>query len=182
MKIPDTDRKRALIVIDLQPAFIKPHNIHIVPNIVSLITNVHYDAYVEAVFHADVGSLWDTQQGFTTPKDKDMTTVSEVAEVLKPHKPLFVTKDARSSFQGDQDVVTYLKEHEVEEVHLVGTETHDCVLATAHDAFTKGFPVYALEECIESGTPGRHVAGLTLLRWQSMTNNSCRADTTDIQI
>jgi nicotinamidase-related amidase len=180
MKIPATNRKRALVVIDLQPAFVKLHNQHIVSNIISLIKNVPYDAYVEAVFHAEEGSLWDLQQGFTVPQDEGMRTVNEVMEVLRPHNPLHVIKETRSTFKGDQDLVTYFKERGIEEVHLVGTETHDCVLATAYDAFAAGFPVYALEECIESGTPGRHEAGLTLLRWQSMTNNSCHAATTNV--
>lgn len=182
MKLPNTHRKRALIVIDLQPAFIKPHNKHIVPNIVELIKQVPYDAYIEAVFHAEKGSLWDTQQGFTVPQDEGMRTVDEVAAVLQPHNPLCVIKTTRSTFKGGQDVPAYLAEHGIEEVHLVGTETHDCVLATAYGAFASGYPVYALEECCESGTPGRHEAGLTLLRWQSMTNNSCRAETTEVQI
>lgn len=182
MKIPDTRRKRALIIIDLQPAFIKRHNEHIVPKIISLIKNVPYDAYVEAVFHAENGSLWDTQQGFTVPKDEGMKTVDEVADALKSFNTLHVIKEARSTFKGDQNLVAYFKEHGIEEVHLVGTETHDCVLATAYDAFAAGFPVYALEECIESGTPGRHETGLTLLRWQSMTNNFCRADKIDIDV
>lgn len=182
MKIPDTYHKRALIVIDLQPAFIKPHNRHIVRNIITLIKNVPYDAYVEAVFHAEKGSLWDLQQGFTVPQDEGMRTVDEVMEVLKPLNPLRIVKETRSTFKGNQDLVAYFQERGIEEVHLVGTETHDCVLATAYDAFTAGFPVYALEECIESGTPGRHEVGLTLLRWQSMTNNSCRTVTTDASV
>jgi nicotinamidase-related amidase len=57
MKIPDTKRKRALIVIDVQPAFIRPHNKHIISNIVSLIEKVPYDTYIEAVFYAEKGSL-----------------------------------------------------------------------------------------------------------------------------
>jgi nicotinamidase-related amidase len=182
MLLPKTNRKRALIVIDLQPTFIKPHNKHIVPNIVELINKVPYDAYVEAVFHAEAGSLWDTQQGFTVPKDENMRTVDEVSQVLKPHNPLQVIKTTRSTFKGDQDLDAYFKERGIEEVHLVGTETHDCVLATAYDAFASGYPVYAIEECCESGTPGRHEAGLRLLRWQSMTNNSCRADTVESNV
>lgn len=182
LKIPHTNRRRALIVIDLQPAFIKPHNQYIVPNIISLIKNVPYDAYVEAVFYAEPGSLWDTQQGFTVPQDGGMRTVDEVMEVLAPHRPLHVVKTTRSTFKGDQNLEAYLSERGIEEVHLVGTETHDCVLATAYDAFATGFPVYTLEECVESGTPGRHETGLMLLRWQSMTNNSCLAGTVDIAL
>jgi nicotinamidase-related amidase len=180
VKLPATNRRRALIVIDLQPAFMKPHNVHIIPNIVKLIESVPYDAYVEAVFHAEKGSLWDTQQNWFCPQDEDMRTVEEVANILAPHNPLRVVKETRSTFKGDQDVAQYLAEHAIEEVHLVGTETHDCVLATAYDAFAAGYPVYALEECCESGTPGRHEAGLTLLRWQKMTNNSCLADTQEV--
>lgn len=180
MKLPNSYRKRALIVIDLQPAFIKTHNKHIVKNIRELIKNVSYDAYIEAVFHAERGSLWDTQQGFTVPQDEHMRTVDEVAQALKVHSPLHVVKETRSAFRGNQDLEAYLSEHGIEEVHLVGTETHDCVLATAFDAFAAGYPVYAIEECCESGTPGRHEVGLVLLRWQSMTNNSCRGETEEI--
>lgn len=182
MRLPETRRRRALIVIDLQPAFIKPHNEHIVPNIVSLIEQVPYDAYVEAVFHAEKGSLWDTQQGFTVPQDEHMHTVNEVADALVPHELLHIVKETRSSFQGDKNLKAYLEDHGIEEVHLVGTETHDCVLATAYDAFAAGYPVYAIEECCESGTPGRHEDGLKLLRYQSMTNNSCRTSTTDVSV
>jgi nicotinamidase-related amidase len=182
MNIPYTNLKRALIVVDLQPAFIKPHNVHIVSKIQALIKAVPYDAYVEAVFHAEHGSLWDTQQGFTVPRDEEMRTVDEVFEELKPHSPLQVVKQTRSVFKGDQNVAAYLRDFAIEEIHLVGTETHDCVLATAYDAFAEGFPVYALEECCESGTVGRHEAGLKLLRWQSMTNNACRAETVEVKV
>lgn len=182
MKIPDTHRKKALIVIDLQPAFIKPHNKHIIPNIQALLKNVPYEAYIEAVFHAEKGSLWDTQQGFTVPKDENMKTVDEVLIALMPYKPLHVIKETRSVFKGDQNVEKFLAEHGIQEVHLVGTETHDCVLATAYDAFAAGYPVYALEECCESGTLGRHEDGLKLLRYQSMTNNSCRVNTRDVPV
>jgi nicotinamidase-related amidase len=182
VKLPNTGRERALIVIDLQPAFIKPHNKHIISRISSLIQKVQYDAYIEAVFYAEKGSLWDTQQGYTVPRDENMRTVDEVSDVLQPRNPLQVVKTARSTFKGNQDLIVYLKTRGIKELHLVGLETHDCVLATAYDAFTAGYPVYALEECCESGTPGRHDVGLTILRWQNMTNNSCRADTIEITV
>lgn len=98
--------------------------------------------------------------------------VSEVGEALAPFEPLEVVKDTRSVFRGDRDVRKYLRERNIAEVHLIGTETHDCVLATAYDAFDSGFLPCVIEECCESGTPGRHEEGLKLLRWQNMTNNS----------
>lgn len=85
-------------------------------------------------------------------------------------------------YEGDQDLSAYLTARGIKEVHLVDLETHDCVLATAYDAFAAGYPVYELEECCESGTPGRHDVGLTILRWQNMTNNSCRVDTIEVTV
>lgn len=182
MKLPNTGRKKALIVVDLQPAFIKDHNSHIVSRVKALLGQVDYDAYIEAVFSAEKGSLWDTQQDWICPEGEDTHSVDEIRELLESNNPLRVHKHTRSIFRGNQDVVAFLKEKDIEEVHLVGTETNDCVLATAFDAFDSGFPVYVLEECCESATEGRHQMGLDLLRIQGMTNNRCLAETVDVNI
>jgi nicotinamidase-related amidase len=182
MRLPDSDRKKALIVVDLQPAFIKDHNSHIVPKVKALLERVAYDAYVEAVFSAEKDSLWDVQQKWICPEDEETHTVDEIRELLASKKPLRVHKHTRSAFRGNQDVAAFLEEKGIEEVHLVGTETNDCVLATAFDAFDSGYPVYVLEECCESATPGRHQMGLDLLRLQGMTNNRCLANTVEIAL
>lgn len=181
MKLPDTSKRKALIVVDVQPAFINDENKHIVSSTRKLIEKVPYDTYVEAVFSAEKGSLWDIQQGWICPKSEETHTLDEVAELLRPKNPLKVHKHTRSVFQGDQDVTAYLKEHGIEEVHVVGTETNDCVLATVFDAFDAGFMTYVLEECCESATEGRHQMGLDILRIQGMTNNRCLANTIDIE-
>jgi nicotinamidase-related amidase len=182
MKIPHTNRKRALIVVDLQPAFIKPHNDHIVPRVASLVKQVPYDAYVEAVFRAEKDSIWDRQQAWYCPLDENTHTVDEVRGLLAPKGPLQVLKETRSVFKGDQDVEAWLRERDIEEIHLVGTETNDCVFATAFDSFDRGWPVYVLEECCESATEGRHDIGLKLLRFQGMTNNRCLAETVEVSV
>jgi nicotinamidase-related amidase len=180
MKLPDTGKRKALIVVDVQPAFINDQNKHIIPVMKQLIEKVPYDGYVEAVFSAEKGSLWDTQQGWICPNNEDTHTLDEITALLKPKRPLQVHKHTRSVFQGDQEVTAYLKEHSIEEVHVVGTETNDCVLATVFDAFDAGFTTYVLEECCESATEGRHQMGLDILRIQGMTNNRCLANTIDI--
>lgn len=169
-------------MVDLQPAFIKDHNSHIVPNVAKLIGAVEYDAYVEAVFSAEKGSLWDTLQDWICPEDEHTHTVDEVRMLLKAKDPLQVHKHGRSVFEGNQDVAGILRDKEIEEVHIVGTETNDCVMATAFGAFDKGFAVYILEECCESATEGRHQMGLDILRIQGMTNNRCLANTIDVKI
>lgn len=182
MKLPQTGHKRALIVVDLQPAFIRPHNEYIIPNIKALITRVPYDAYIEAVFSAEKGSLWDKQQHWYCSGGEDTHTIYEVKDLLADKQPLQVQKSTRSVFRGDKDVLAYLRDKGVEEIHIIGTETNDCVLATAFDAFDSGFPVYVLEECCEAAAEDRHDMGVQLLRFQGMTNNRCLADTIEISL
>src|SRR5690348_298339 len=119
MKIPQTNRKRALIVVDLQPAFIKPHNDHIVARVSKLIETVPYSAYIEAAWYAEAGSLWETMMDVVRPRDSKTHTVDEVRRLLEPKGPLQVLKWSRSAFNGDQDVTAYLKARGIEEVHLV---------------------------------------------------------------
>lgn len=180
MNIPVTGNKKALLIVDLQPAFIKPHNRHIINNIKALLENVTYDCYAEAVFHAEEDSLWQKQQQWFCPKNNDTRTVEEIRPLLKQHQPLQILKSTRSAFRGNQDVRAYLLARDVQEVHIVGTETNDCILATAFDAFDSGFLPYVIEECCESGTEGRHEMGLKLLRIQGMSNNRCLASTTRV--
>jgi nicotinamidase-related amidase len=182
MKIPDTGRKKALVVVDLQPAFINDHNVHIVQRVISLIEKVEYDTYVAAVFSAEKGSIWDTQKDWTCPKDKETRTVSELRKVLAPKNILDAHKHTRSAFHGNQDVTKYLRDRSIEEVHIVGTETNDCVLATALDAFDSGFLTYVLEECSQSTEEKKHQLGLELLREHNMTNNSCLITTKTIEL
>jgi nicotinamidase-related amidase len=182
MKLPATGRKKALIIVDVQPAFVRPHNQHIIQNIQALLANVPYDAYVETVFSAEKDSLWDIQQQWICPEDENTHTVPELQDLLAAKKALKVRKSTRSSFKGNQDLVAYFNDEGIEEVHIVGLETNDCVLATAFDAFDADFPVYVLEECCESATEGRHQMGVDLLRIQGMTNNRCLTDTVDVSL
>ena len=179
MKIPHTGKKKALIVIDVQPAFIRPHNKHIVSNIVSLLDKQAYDLYIESLFHAEKDSLWDEQQKWVCPIGEDTHTVNEIAHVLSNLKPIKVLKETRSVFKGSPNILDELKNKEIEEIHLVGTETNDCVFATALDAFDLGYRVYIIEECCESASEGRHEPAVQLLRYQGMTNNSCLAKTVE---
>lgn len=181
MEIPSTDRKKALVVIDVQPAFIKPHNEHIVPNIVQLLEKVPYDLYVESLFHAEKDSLWDELQQWTCPLNKETRTVDLIADVLGGKRNLVkVLKDTRSVFKGKPSFMPILEANNITELHLVGTETNDCVFATALDAFDNGFVPFVIEECCESATKGLHELALKLLGQQAMTNNSCLTKTRSI--
>ncbi|MDO8656340.1 MAG: isochorismatase family protein [Nanoarchaeota archaeon] len=173
MKIPHSGRKKALIIVDVQPAFMNKRNKYILKNIVQLLKTISYDFYANALFHAEKGSLWDKQQKWVSPKDNNFSTVPEIMNLLKGKNHLAIEKTTKSVFKGDKDIFILLKDKGIEEVHLVGFDTNDCILASAYEAFDLGFFTYIIEECCESSSSAAlHKQGLALLRKQNMTNNS----------
>ncbi len=46
MKVPNSKRKKALIMVDVQPGFLNERNKYILENIKSLIKNIPYDFFV----------------------------------------------------------------------------------------------------------------------------------------
>lgn len=53
MKIPDSGKRKALIIVDVQPCFMNERNMYIVPRIASLIQEVEYNAYILALFSTE---------------------------------------------------------------------------------------------------------------------------------
>jgi len=171
MKIPNSNRKKAIFIIDVQSAFIDERNKYIIPNILKLLDNFEYDLYFDAVFYAEKNSLWDKQNKWICPKDEQTKTVDEIK-----NKANFISieKQTKSIFKGNQDVLSLLKENDIEEIHIVGTETNDCIIASAYESFDLGFITYVIEECSQSATSDElHNISLEILKRQHLTNNSC---------
>ena len=159
-------RKTALIIVDIQPGFITEENNQILPNVENLLRSQKYDAYVEAIFSATKGSLWDKQMNWTFPKQD---TVSEIKALIPKENCLFVEKETKSVFKGNKDVVKFLKENNIEEVHIVGLDTNDCIIATAYEAFDLGFFTYVVESCTASSqSPKLRENAIKILREQDM--------------
>jgi nicotinamidase-related amidase len=84
-----------------------------------------------------------------------------------------VDKETKSVFKGDKNVASILREKNITEVHIVGLDTNDCVLATAYESFDLGFVTYVIEECCQSSLSEElHKYAIEILRGQNMTNNS----------
>lgn len=173
MKIPSSKRKKALFVIDVQDEFLDARNRYIIEEIKSLLENTEYDLYVEAIFYAEKGSIWDLQQHWTAPKSDKTKTVDSLANILRKYKALRVEKDSRSVFKGNNNTLhEFLKQNSIEEIHIVGTQTNDCVFATALESSDLGFFTYVIEECCETANEDLQKHGIALLRRQNLTNNS----------
>jgi len=167
--IPHRDRKRALLIIDMQAGFLVPGTEWIIPNVQEVISNGGYSLFVEATFHADRGSLWDRQLGWTFPYEPTVPAIKD----LLPADTIVITKTTKSAFKGDKDLSSLLRAAGIEEVHVVGLDANDCVLATAQEAFDLGFYTYVIEECVASSEGGGYRDhALELLRELMMTNHA----------
>ena len=158
--------RRALIVVDVQDGFLTEENQWILPNIKRLLIEEHYDVVVEAIFHAEPGSLWEKQVKWTFPLEP---TTPEIAAALPKHT-IRTVKETKSAFKGDKDLAKMLRNAHIEEVHIVGLDTNDCAFATAQESFDLGFPTYVLEACTGSSQgPEYRDAALKILRELRMT-------------
>jgi nicotinamidase-related amidase len=161
-------RKRALVIVDVQPAFVRRGGA-VVENIATLLRTAVYDVYVAVVFHAERGSLWDVQTGWVCPADERTITVPAILSLL-PASTIHVTKTTKSAFKGNIDLARLLRNRGIREVHIVGLDTNDCVLATAYEAFDLGFFTYVIEDCCaSSSSDALHRQALALLRHVSLT-------------
>ncbi|MES3031769.1 MAG: isochorismatase family protein [Patescibacteria group bacterium] len=170
IKIPKSNKKKALILVDIQHGFIKRWGKSFLRNLKDLIIKEKYDLYVEVTFHAEKGSLWDKQTNWTFPYE---STVPEVLDLLKGKKVIKVIKETRSAFKGNVRLYPALKKNKIEEVHVVGFDSNDCVFATAQEAFDLGFFTYVIEECTGASQGEKiHKSAISILRNLGLTNNS----------
>lgn len=171
ISIPNPDKKRALIIVDVQSSFINPENESVVPMIVRVIKDGGYSLFIEAVFSTEGNPIWEKQHQWTCdPAD----TVPEIKSLLPTDdSKVYVRKNTKSAWKGDVDLKALFQNKGIEEIHIVGLDTNDCVLATAYESFDLGFQTYVIEEATHAseGTKMRS-AGIDILRNVDLTNRS----------
>lgn len=182
VQMPLAGSRRALLVIDAQPATLDADAAHeTLGRIRDYVRCADYDAYVIATFHAPVGSMFERQLQWTLSKEdagpSDPVIDTIIAATGKPRMTLH--KTLRSVFKANKDerVRDFLTAQGVDELHLVGFDINDCVLASAYDALDHGYLTFVIEECCGRTDADRRLtdAALTVLRQQAMTNNSARS-------
>ena len=188
IKLPSTDRRKALFLIDIQPGSLSESVLPLVESIRSFVATTDYNVYVQVSYFADENSMFAKQGQFVLSKE-DAGTIAEqlVAELERKSSPvLTIEKNVRSCFKGlDREALhTFLQEHNIHEVHLVGYDINDCVLASAYDSIDRGYFTYVIEELCHhwDGCDELKDAAVTILRHQAMTNNSSKDETMVIAV
>lgn len=179
INLPKSAAKRALIIIDVQPATLRSEAAFKVLDLIrSYVRIAQYDAYVIATYSATPDSMFFRQSNWLITAEAAGPTDTIIEQIIdrKPQPALRVHKTLRSVFKLS-DVIPFIASNKIEEVHVLGFDINDCVLATAYDALDLGYFSYVIEEC-SGRTDGNHDlinAALSILRKQNMTNNSNRA-------
>ncbi len=188
IKIPKSDRKKGLIIVDVQPKTLAESVLPLVTLMESFISRTNYDVYVDANYWADEQSMFFRQNEFSVSKAEAGQTAPQILAAIaeKDAPKLTVEKNVRSCFKGFNraELLKFLKTHEIEEVHFVGYDINDCVLASVYDSIDNGYFSYVLEELAHhwDGSEELKNAAIAVLRRQGMTNNSTRGKTADVEV
>ena len=168
MPMPRISAHRALLIVDAEPQFVTPATRKVIPAIVRLLKRTRYPLYVVAEYtdrspgrRARKKTQWERTYGRLHHAEE---TVPEIAAELAGRKVLKIAKSTRSLFGSDDKLAQQLRRRGVREVHIVGLETHDCILATALDAFDHEFKTRVLLSACASKHVQHHRAAGVILR------------------
>lgn len=173
MQIPKNNRKKALLIIDVQDSFIIDRNKYIIPNIKKLINSNLYECIIYSITYNEKESLW-YKQIWWTEESQDDDIILELKDILDTKDSVYkVSKLSRSIFKWNAGIIDILDKYGIKEVHLTGYESNDCVLTSTLEAFDLWYYSFMIEEASETRTTSiNHKYAVELLRYLNLTNNS----------
>ncbi|HEY4405755.1 MAG TPA: isochorismatase family cysteine hydrolase [Xanthobacteraceae bacterium] len=176
-------RKCALLVVDMQNAFMLPGVAHslcpmaekIVPNINRLARTLRATGgtvfWIKTTFTSEALRSWSTYFEMTSParvaKRIEALTAHSTGHALwsgldvQPQDPV-VEKNRFSAFiQGSSDLAAALHERALDTVLVTGTVTNVCCESTARDAMMLNFKTIMVTDANAATTDEDHAASLT---------------------
>lgn len=176
-------RKAAVVVIDMQNAFVHPEGTlgrdgsdvsamqAAIPRVAEL---------VKGARAAGAPDFWSLQQHLANDVTRTQRRVrshtlkrfqppalrstwdAEIVEELQPliTPETFLFQKHRFSCFNDTTLATLLRMHGIDTVIIAGVATTTCVESTVRDAYMRDFDVIVAEDCVASFSPELHTASL----------------------
>lgn len=149
--LPQTDHKKALFIIDVQPGTFKGDKpFEVASKLPDFIRRFDYDAYIVAEYYAPPESMLAVQHGHQISREDAGETCPKVRKAvnLKSAPAMTILKTTRSCFKcfDKESLFAFLDKNHIKEIHLAGFDADDCVLATTYDANDLGYLVFVIEE------------------------------------
>jgi nicotinamidase-related amidase len=171
--------KRALFVIDAQPATLKaPVCQKILIRIARFVAAQPYDAYVVAEYWAPPESLFARQSGRPLSREEAGPTDPRILAAVEARgKPVhMVSKTCTSCFEGPErgGLMAFLEAQDIAEAHFVGFDINDCVFASLMSAFDQSYWSFLLEELAHHNAGHRDLrcGAMAVLHEKHATNHS----------
>jgi ureidoacrylate peracid hydrolase len=175
-------RRTALVVVDMQNAFMLPGVAHalcpmaekIVPNVNRLARAVRETGgtvvWIKTVFTQDTLTSWSTLYDMLGP-ERSAKRAAALTAGSKGHElwpalevgteDLIVEKRRYSAFiQGSSNLADKLRERALDTLLIAGTVTNVCCESTARDAMMLDFDVVMLRDCCAALSDREHQAAL----------------------
>lgn len=136
--------KTALIVIDVQPCFLTDTTANLPEKIINHIKNHDYDELLFTSFVNIDNSNYEKTLHWSLCKKPEDTKIALPLDNLCNDNNTF-KKHTYSAFK-NIEFKNYLESNAVEKVVLCGLDLEGCVLATAFEAFDRGYEVEIILE------------------------------------
>jgi nicotinamidase-related amidase len=154
--------KKALLVVDIQNFFIDERTADLPRKIKQRIESEKYDELIFTKFINTLDSNFFLN-GWKHCMEPPETDIHPELASYANDSAVF-EKHGFSAFRAE-GLLEYLKRKGIKEIHICGTDTDACVLASAYDAFEFGYDVKVLEDlCASRNGKEFHDMGLKIMR------------------
>lgn len=152
--------KTALVIVDVQNCFVNGNTSHLPEKIKEMVPRYEEVVFTRFVNH-DRSNF--AAHGYHKCKNEEESAIHPTLAQIAAGKKVF-TKSTFSAFKAE-GLVGHLKSKGVQEVHICGTDTEACVMASAYEAFDLGFRVKVLYGlCASCNGKEFHDAGMMVIK------------------
>jgi nicotinamidase-related amidase len=96
----------------------------------------------------------------TKPEEISHLYGAPIVPAIAPRETEYVVEKAKASAFFGTPLATYLHRNEIDTLLVCGTSTSGCVRASVIDAFSHGYRVFLVEECVFDRSPLSHAVNL----------------------
>lgn len=153
--------KKALLVLDMQQAFMNGYTKELPEKIEEYCINTYYDNIVVGKFVNEADSIFVKR--LSNRKCLDEEEAKLTIHISKPH--VVMKRTAYTMYT--EELEKHLKENQIKYVYICGLDTDRSIYKTALDLLERGYFVYVIKNLCRSSNGIRyHDMGIALLKQQ----------------
>ncbi len=156
--------KSALLVIDVQEAFLNRETRDVPKKIGKFIESQNFDFVLFFKFLNEKDSNWTRVLKWERMLRLDEAEIAPELRRFAKKDNVFIKRTAFSVFD-IKNFHSFLKKKRISSLFICGLDTHACVLVSTMDAFAKGFDVKVIEDlCAASHGKKYHEMAIEILK------------------